>query len=70
VLPGWSRFTEQLDACIAQFLDGRGQVADGEPDDGSAVEVLPAVELRAEDLDVLAVGELEDLKARLVLASC
>jgi hypothetical protein len=40
VLPGWSRFTEQLDACTAQFLDGRGHVADCETEDGSAFEVL------------------------------
>ena len=65
VLPGWARFTEQFYAGVAQFLDGRGQVADGEPDDRSAVEVLPALELRAEDLDMPTAGELEDPQARL-----
>ena len=67
MLPGWSRFAEQLDVGIAQFLDGCGQVADGEPDDRSAVKVLPARVERAEDFDVPAVRQFEDLQARLAV---
>ena len=64
MLPGRSRLTEQFDAGAAQLRHGRGQVTDREPDDRPAVKVFPALVERAEDLNVPAVGELEDLQAR------
>jgi hypothetical protein len=64
MLPGRSRLTEQFDASAAQFLDSRRQVTDREPDDRPAIKVLPALVERAEDLDIPAVGELEDPQAR------
>lgn len=58
MLPDWSRFTGQLDAGIARFPGGRRQVADGEPDEWSAVKVLPArVERAAEDAGPVEPGD-------------
>jgi hypothetical protein len=65
MLPGWPRLTGQFDASAAQFLEGRGQVTDREPDDRSAVKVVPARVGRAEDLDVMTIGKLEDPQAGL-----
>src|SRR5207302_11456172 len=60
MLPGWSWFAEQFDARASQFLHGCGQVADSEPYDGSGVKVCPVRVVRAEDLDMVAVGKFED----------
>jgi hypothetical protein len=64
MLPGWSRLTEQCDPGSAQLFDSCRQVADGEPNDGPTVEVPPAPVVRTEDLDMPAIGQLEDPKAR------
>ena len=64
MLPGGPRLTKQFDASAAQFLDGRRKVADREPDDRPAIKVLRALVEGAEDLDIPAIGELEDPQAR------
>ena len=64
MLPGRSWLTKQFDASTAQFLDGRRQVTDRETDDRPGIKVLPTLVERAEDLDIPAIGELEDPQAR------
>ena len=64
MLPGRSRLTKQFDSDAAQFLDGRRKVMDREPDDRPAIKVLPAPVEGAEDLDIPAIGKLEDPQAR------
>jgi hypothetical protein len=70
VLPGRPRFAEQFDAGSSQFFDGRRQVADGKADHRSGPEVVPAWVLAAEDLDVAAIGKLEDSQVRLGVGRC
>lgn len=65
MLPGRSRLTRQLDASAAQFPGGGGEVTDREPGDRPGIKVFPAAVERAEDLDIAAIGELEDPQARL-----
>ena len=64
MLPGRAWLSEQFDAGVAQFLDGRRQVTDREPDDRPGIKVVPTLVQRAEDLNIPAVWELEDPQAR------
>src|ERR1700722_11973348 len=60
VLPGGSRFAEQLDASTSQLVHCRGQVADGEADNRAGSEMLLARIAAAEDLGMPPIRQVED----------
>lgn len=64
VLPRRPWFAQQLDACPSQLIHGRGQVADGEADNGAGGEMLLAGIAAGENLDMPPIRKLEDPKIR------
>jgi len=64
VLPRRSWLAQQFDARPSQLVHGRGQVADGEADNRTGGEMVPARIAAAENLDMPPVQKLEDPEIR------
>lgn len=64
VLPGRAGFPQQFHAGAAEFFDRYGQIAYRKADHWSCAEVFLAWILGAEDLDMAAIGKLENPEAR------
>ena len=64
MLPGGPRLPQQFHPGPAEFFDGRRQIAYREADHRASADVFLAWVLIAEDLDMAAIGKLENPEAR------